>query len=58
VTCAATFFAAQGKLAEARAAYDAALTKFDALAKEDEARQRSGYREVVQAKRDALGAGK
>jgi predicted negative regulator of RcsB-dependent stress response len=51
-------FAAQGKLAEARAAYDAALTKFDALAKEDEARQRSGYREVVQAKRDALGAGK
>ncbi len=51
-------FAAQGKLAEARAAYDGALSKFDALAKDDEARQRSGYREVIQTKRDALGAGK
>ncbi|MCE9568428.1 MAG: tetratricopeptide repeat protein [Rhodocyclales bacterium] len=51
-------FAAQGKLDEGRAAYDAALTKFDVLAKEDEARQRSGYREIVQAKRDALGAAK
>jgi predicted negative regulator of RcsB-dependent stress response len=50
--------AAQGKLAESRAAYDAALAKFDLLAKDDEARQRNGYREVVQTKRDALGAGK
>ncbi len=50
--------AAQGKFSEARAAYDAGLTKFDALAKDDEARQRNGYRDVVQAKRDALGAGK
>lgn len=50
--------AAQGKLPEARAAYDAGLSKFDALAKDDEARQRGGYREVVQTKRDALGAGK
>ena len=47
--------AAQGKNAEARVAYDGALTKFDALAKEDEVRQRSGYREVLQTKRDALG---
>ncbi len=49
-------FAAQGKSAEARDAYDAALTKFEALAKGDEARQRGGYSEVVQAKRDSLGA--
>ena len=51
-------FAAQGKNAEARDAYDAALTKFEALAKGDEARQRSGYNELVQAKRDSLGAAK
>jgi predicted negative regulator of RcsB-dependent stress response len=51
-------FAAQGKTAEARDAYDAALAKFDALAKNDEVRQRSGYKEVVQAKRDSLGAAK
>lgn len=51
-------FAAQGKNAEARDAYDAALTKFAALAKGDEARQRGGYSEVVQAKRDSLGAAK
>jgi predicted negative regulator of RcsB-dependent stress response len=51
-------FAAQGKLAEARTAYEAALTRFEALTKDDEARQRSGYREVVQTKRDALGAAK
>ena len=48
-------FAAQGKTAEARNAYDAALAKFEALVKDDETRQRSGYKEVVQAKRDALG---
>lgn len=51
-------FAAQGKNAEARDAYDAALTKFDALTNGDEARQRGGYSEVVQAKRDSLGATK
>jgi predicted negative regulator of RcsB-dependent stress response len=49
-------FAAQGKTAEARNAYDLALTKFDALARDDETRQRGGYKDVVQAKRDALGA--
>ncbi|MDP1612603.1 MAG: tetratricopeptide repeat protein [Sulfuritalea sp.] len=51
-------FAAQGKIAEARNAYDLALAKFDALAKDDETRQRGGYKEVVQAKRDSLGAAK
>ena len=51
-------FAAQGKAAEARSAYDLALAKFEALAKDDETRQRGGYSEVVQAKRDALGAAK
>ena len=51
-------FVAQGKLAEARAAYDSALAKFDVLAKDDEVRQRGGYREIVQAKRDALGTTK
>ena len=50
--------AAQGKTAEARTAYDLALTKFDALARDDENRQRGGYSEVVQAKRDSLGAAK
>ena len=48
-------FAAQGKTAEARNSYDLALVKFDALAKDDETRQRSGYKEVLEAKRDALG---
>lgn len=51
-------FAAQGKSAEARNAYDTALAKFDALAKDDETRQRAGYKEAVQAKRDSLGAAK
>ena len=51
-------FAAQGKSAEARNAYDLALTKFDALAKDDESRQRGGYKAVIQTKRDALGTGK
>ena len=51
-------FAAQGNTAEARNAYDAALAKFDALVKDDEARQRGGYREIVQAKRDSLGVAK
>jgi predicted negative regulator of RcsB-dependent stress response len=51
-------FAAQGKIAEARNAYDLALTKFDSLAKDDESRQRGGYRAVIQTKRDALGTAK
>jgi predicted negative regulator of RcsB-dependent stress response len=51
-------FAAQGKSVEARNAYDLALTKFDALAKDDENRQRGGYKEVVRTKRDSLGAAK
>jgi predicted negative regulator of RcsB-dependent stress response len=51
-------FAAQGKSVEARNAYDMALTKFDALAKDDESRQRGGYKAVIQAKRDALGTAK
>jgi len=50
--------AAQGKTAEARNSYDAALAKFDAQAKGDETRQRGGYSELVQAKRDSLGAAK
>ncbi len=50
--------AAQGKAAEARTAYDLALTKFDALARDDENRQRGGYKEMVQTKRDSLGAAK
>ncbi len=49
-------FAAQGKSVEARNAYDLALTRFDALAKDDETRQRGGYKEVIQTKRDSLGA--
>jgi len=51
-------FAAQGKTAEARDAYDAALAKFDGQAKGDETRQRAGYSELVQAKRDSLGTAK
>ena len=43
---------------EARDAYDSPLTKLAALSKDDEARQRSGYKDVIEAKRDALGAAK
>jgi predicted negative regulator of RcsB-dependent stress response len=50
--------AAQGTVAEARSAYDAALAKLDSLAKEDEARLRGGYRDILQVKRDSLGAAK
>jgi predicted negative regulator of RcsB-dependent stress response len=50
--------AAQGKIPEARAAYDTALAKLDALAKDDEARQRGAYKDLLQVKRDSLGAGK
>lgn len=53
-------FVAQGKIAEARAAYQAALAKVAALIKEDAAESRShvGYQEILQVKLDALGAGK
>ena len=51
-------FAAQGKFAEARGAYELALAKLDTLAKDDEARQRGGYREMLEVKRDSLGAAK
>lgn len=50
--------AAQGKTVEAAAAYDAALAKLDAAAKAgDAAAAVAGvYREVIQSKRDSLGA--
>ncbi len=51
-------FAAQGKGAEAAAAYDAALAKIDAVAKGDEVPRHAAYREIVQTKRDALGHAK
>jgi len=52
--------AAQGKLAEARAAYEAALAKLDVFLKEggNEARGRAAYQEVLQVKLDALGGAK
>ncbi|MBK6403501.1 MAG: tetratricopeptide repeat protein [Rhodocyclaceae bacterium] len=48
---------AQGKNTEAKAAYEAALVKLDALIKEGgaEARARGAYRETLQIKIDALG---
>ena len=51
---------AQDKVAEARAAYDLAMSKVDEALKQGggEAQARAAYREVVQAKRDGLGAGK
>lgn len=49
---------AQAKTAEARAAYDAALSQIDALAKDDPGRARGGYKEILQAKRDSLGTAK
>ncbi len=51
---------AQGKNAEARAAYESALAKLDAILKDggSEARVRAAYREVLQVKLDALGGGK
>ena len=51
-------YASQGKVAEARTAYDAALAKLESLAKEDETRQRGGYRDILNVKRDSLGAAK
>lgn len=52
--------AAQGKVEEARTAYQAALAKVEAALKEGVAESRShvGYQEVLQVKLDALGAGK
>lgn len=50
--------AAQGKVAEARAAYDEALTKVDPVAKDEASQRRLAYGEVIQSKRDSLGAAK
>lgn len=52
--------AAQGKTTEARAAYEAALAKLDAILKDggSEARVRAAYRDVLQVKVDTLGGGK
>jgi predicted negative regulator of RcsB-dependent stress response len=52
--------AAQSKITEARSAYEAALTKIDAVLKEggSEARVIAAYRELLQGKVDALGGGK
>jgi predicted negative regulator of RcsB-dependent stress response len=52
--------AAQGKVPEARSAYEVALGKVDEALKQGggEARARAAYREVIQAKLDGLGAGK
>lgn len=49
--------AVQGKPAEARAAYDAALAKLDALNK-DQAAARGPYHDVLKAKLDAVGGAK
>lgn len=50
-------FAAQGRKAEAKTAYASALAKLDALAKDENAKH-GAYREIVQAKLEATGAGK
>jgi hypothetical protein len=57
-SCGATSLRLRVRSAEARTAYESALTKLAALAKDDEARQRSGYKDVLEAKRDALGGAK
>lgn len=49
---------AQGKNAEAAAAYDLALTRIDSGAKDEDGRRGGAYREIVQAKRDSVGAKK
>jgi predicted negative regulator of RcsB-dependent stress response len=49
--------AAQGKPAEAKAAYAAALAKHDELRKSDGSRPQA-YRDMVEAKLEALGSGK
>lgn len=50
-------FVAQGKKAEAKAAYESALAKLDALAKDDGAKH-AAYRDILQAKFEAAGSGK
>jgi len=57
-------FAAQGKKAEARTAYQAALTRFDETAKKDgraagvqDRQAAAAYRELVQQKLDGQGEG-
>ncbi|OHC64503.1 MAG: hypothetical protein A2045_04445 [Rhodocyclales bacterium GWA2_65_20] len=50
-------FAAQGKKAEAKAAYESALAKLDAVAKDDSARH-AAYRDILQAKLESMGNGK
>ncbi|HZV54513.1 MAG TPA: tetratricopeptide repeat protein [Rhodocyclaceae bacterium] len=52
--------AAQGKAAEAKTAYEAAIAKLDALIKEggSEARAHGPYREMLQSKLDALAGGR
>jgi len=50
-------FAAQGKSAEAKTAYQAALTKIDGASK-TEGQHTGAYRDIVQAKLDALGSAK
>lgn len=47
--------AAQGKTAEAKAAYDEALAKLDAAEKGAADQSRGPYREVLQIKRESLG---
>ncbi len=49
--------AAQGKAAEARAAYEAAVTKLDALPRDQQA-VHAHYREILQAKLESFGGGK
>ena len=50
-------FAAQGKRVEAKAAYESALAKLDAVAKDDNARH-GAYRDILQAKVESMGNGK
>lgn len=51
-------FAAQGKPAEAKTAYQAALDKMAELSKANDSHQSSPYRDIVQTKLESLGAGK
>jgi predicted negative regulator of RcsB-dependent stress response len=49
-------YVAQGKPAEAKAAYEAALAKLDELKKNGTEAEARGYRDALTAKRDAVGA--
>lgn len=49
--------AVQGKAAEARAAYEAALAKLDALPREQQA-MHGAYRDILKAKHESLGGAK